>query len=172
MCRRPPPRPEAAHLPSCFVQRTPPSAGCVLAAQGQGWGGVCGRSQKHSQDLAGTSWHDGRMAGRPAPTPSSLRGWHRGDWKPRRPPSPSHKHTCPVEHMHAHPRASTYPHTGGRDRKTPVILCADRVCAPVAAAQARLQQQDSGHALRGLLGLPGGKGHWGRSAYPISVTHP
>lgn len=138
MCPRPQPRPEAPGCPPSLLLY--PLSGTGLPPPGVSSWWPTFRTREEPAEEAGSGpeiWlvaleNDGKTAGQPAPT---LRGSQREYQKPQRPPygkdrappPPHTKHTRPVEHMHAHPRASTYPQTGGKRQKTPVTPPVDPI---------------------------------------------
>lgn len=86
----------------------------------------------------------------------------------RQSPTPSRKHTCPVEHMHAHPRASTYPHTGGEETEDPCGTPCGFPSVSLSHLYRLVCKRDSGQAPGGLLGLRG-KGALGKLSLPPSL---
>lgn len=111
-------------------------------------------------------WEDGRPASLLPPTPERTAGRAPGTTAtalpPRRSPTP-HTDTCPGEHMHVHARASACPQAGGWGETGDPC---DPPCGPHACLSPPhklvCQQEDSGQALGGLLGLLGGqRGTWG-----------
>lgn len=91
---------------------------------------------------------------------------------PRQSPTSSHKHTCPVEHTHAHPRASTYPQTRGEETEDPCDTPCGFPPMPLSHLYRLVGKQDvSGQTRGSLRGLPGGRGTREAQPIPISVTH-